>query len=177
MSRRDCPPVIHLGPTMGVAVRTCVSRLLECLSDADAKVALRAAAELTKLLGVCARNAIRIDAVVPEPIPSPLDHRDVGASEAEDGPTAPARDEPDRDTARESRADAAPARRPDEEPEVTKRPARPIRFEERLSHEAIPPVAQPLSRGYGSPVPSLTSFLNRPPAVNPRPSAPALATG
>ena len=69
MARRDCPDAAAVGDGMLAAVRTGLATLHGLLTARDPKTALRAVAELTKLLSVCARHGIAVGA---EPEPTPV---------------------------------------------------------------------------------------------------------
>jgi len=57
---RECPEAAAVGAGLLAAVSVAVTALRQHLTDADPKVALRAVAELTKLLNVCARHGIAV---------------------------------------------------------------------------------------------------------------------
>ena len=99
MSRRECP---ELGSELLAAVSASLAVLKTHLASADPKVALRAASELTKLLSVCARHGIAVEAG-PSPASRPL----AGSGAPPDQPPVTA----DRPTDSESRATAPPAAR------------------------------------------------------------------
>ena len=57
---RECPDAAAVGAGLLATVSVAVAALRQHLTDADPKVALRAVAELTKLLSVCARHGIAV---------------------------------------------------------------------------------------------------------------------
>ncbi len=57
---RECPEAAAVGAGLLATVAVAVAALRQHLADADPKVALRAVAELTKLLNVCARHGIAV---------------------------------------------------------------------------------------------------------------------
>ena len=76
MARPACPESAAVGAEMLATVAVAVTALRQHLIDPDPKVALRAVAELTKLLGVCARHGVAVGVaaeveVVPPPVPVP----------------------------------------------------------------------------------------------------------
>ena len=111
MARRDCPEAAAVGAEMLAAVRTGLATLHGLLTARDPKTALRAVAELTKLLSVCARHGIAIEAETePTPVAAP-----VGPTPAPAVPEPP-RCEPARPPRRPTRRDATRRtrhRRPD----------------------------------------------------------------
>ena len=73
---RPCAESAAVGAEMRATVAVAVTALRQHLIDPDPKVALRAVAELTKLLGVCARHGLAVGEaaevkVVPSPVPVP----------------------------------------------------------------------------------------------------------
>ncbi len=73
---RPCAESAAVGAELLATVAVAVTALRQHLTDPDPKTALRAVAELTKLLGVCARHGIAVEAaaevdVVPPPVPVP----------------------------------------------------------------------------------------------------------
>ena len=74
MARRDCPATADVGAEMLAAVRTGLATLHGLLTARDPKTALRAVAELTKLLSVCARHGIAVEAETePTPVAAPVE--------------------------------------------------------------------------------------------------------
>lgn len=74
MARRDCPDAADVGAEMLAAVRIGLATLRQHLTARDPKTALRAVAELTKLLGVCARHGIAVGAEAePTPVAAPVE--------------------------------------------------------------------------------------------------------
>ena len=76
MARHVCPETAAVGAELLAAVAVGLATLRRHLIDPDPKVALRAVAELTKLLGVCARHGVAVGVaaeveVVPPPVPVP----------------------------------------------------------------------------------------------------------
>ena len=99
---RPCAESAAVGAEMLATVAIAVTALRQHLTDPDPKVALRAVAELTKLLGVCARHGLAVEEVrkpVPLEVPSPA----TPIPEAE--PAAPS-------GKRERRNDAVPSKMP-----------------------------------------------------------------
>ena len=151
---RPCAEAAAVGAELLAAVAVGLATLRRHLTDPDPKVALRAVAELTKLLGVCARHGLAVGVaaeveVVPPPVPVPVaaDSADVLCSLRERSSSAV--QEPLAERAEHGK----PSGRGTHDPSLA-RPA-----------QALPP---------GGP-PRLTSFLGAP--VSPRPSGPAPATG
>ena len=73
---RPCAESAAVGAEMLATVAIAVTALRQHLIDPDPKVALRAVAELTKLLGVCARHGLAVGVaaeveIVPPPVPVP----------------------------------------------------------------------------------------------------------
>ena len=69
---RPCVAPAAVGAELLATVAVAVTVCRHHLTDPDPKTALRAVAELTKLLGVCARHGLAVDAaVVPPPAPEP----------------------------------------------------------------------------------------------------------
>lgn len=98
MSRHERP---ELGSELLTAVSASLAVLKRHLTSADPKVSLRAAAELTKLLSVCARHGITLETVeVPPPDAGPTrrteptagdrSHRPIGRVEGGSVPPAAA---------------------------------------------------------------------------------------
>ena len=99
---RPCVDPAAVGAELLATVAVAVVTLRQHLTDPDPKTALRAVAELTKLLSVCARHGIAVEAArqpVPVEVPSPA----TPTPEAE--PTAPSRK-------RDRRNDNAPSKMP-----------------------------------------------------------------
>ena len=153
---RPCTESAAVGAEMLATVAVAVTALRRHLIDPDPKVALRAVAELTKLLGVCARHGLAVGVaaeveVVPPPVPVPaaatpadvLGSLGEGSSFADQEPLA----------GRAEYGKSLPGGRGAQDPSLP-RPA-----------QTLPP---------GGP-PRLTSFLGAP--VSPRPSGRAPATG
>ena len=87
MARPACPQTAAVGAELLAAVAVGLATLRRHLTDPDPTVALRAVAELTKLLGVCARHGLAVGVaaeveVVPPPVPVPAtaDSADVPCS-------------------------------------------------------------------------------------------------
>ena len=73
---RPCAESAAVGAELLATVAVAVTALRRHLTDPDPKTALRAVAELTKLLGVCARHGLAVGEaaeveVVPPPVPVP----------------------------------------------------------------------------------------------------------
>ncbi len=156
MARHVCPETAAVGAELLAAVAVGLATLRRHLIDPDPKVALRAVAELTKLLGVCARHGLAVGEaaeveVVPVPVPVPVaaDSADVLGSLRERSSSAD--QEPLAERAEHGKP--LPGGRGAHAPSLA-RPA-----------QTLPP---------GGP-PRLTSFLGAP--VSPRPSGRAPATG
>ncbi len=149
MARHVCPETAAVGAELLAAVAVGLATLRRHLTDPDPKTALRAVAELTKLLSVCARHALAVGAEkesVPLEVPSPV----TPIPEAE--PVDPSRK-------RERRNEDVPSKLP-------------LPGGRGAHAPSLVPPAQALPPGGP---PRLTSFLGAP--VSPRPSAPAPATG
>ena len=65
---RPCADSAAVGAELLATVAVAVHALRQHLTDPDPKTALRAVAELTKLLGVCARHGIAVQEA-PQPVP------------------------------------------------------------------------------------------------------------
>ena len=151
MARHDCPETAAVGAELLAAVAIGLATLRRHLTDPDPKVALRAVAELTKLLGVCARHGVAVEVaveveVVPPPVPVPVP----AATDSADVP-GPLRE-------RSSFADHEPLAERAEH-------GKPLPGGRGAQDPSLPRPAQTLPPGGP---PRLTSFLG--PTLNPRPS-------
>ncbi len=142
MARRNCPEAAEVGAVMLAAVRTGLATLHGLLTARDPKTALRAVAELTKLLSVCARHGIAVEAEAElTPVAAPVE------------PTpAPAVPQPPRSEP------AQPPRRP------TRRAGTVPADRTRLPLDLTATVGRPVALPPGG-SPRLTSFLGAPAAT------------
>jgi len=99
---RPCAESAAVGTEMLATVAVAVTALRQHLIDPDPKVALRAVAELTKLLGVCARHGLAVEEVRK---PVPLEAAPPATPTAEAEPADPGRK-------RERRHDDVPSKMP-----------------------------------------------------------------
>ena len=141
MARRDCPEAAEVGAEMLAAVRIGLATLRQHLTDPDAKTALRAVAELTKLLSVCARHGIAVGEAEPTPFAAPV--QPVPAPAAPEPPRCEPARPPQRPARRAGTVPADPTRLPLDPTATGTRPA------------ALPPGGSP----------QLTSFLGAPAAT------------
>ena len=172
MTRRDCPEAAEVGAEMLAAVRIGLATLRQHLTARDPKTALRAVAELTKLLSVCARHGIAVEAET-EPTPDAAPVEPTPAPAVPEPPRSEPARPPRRPTRRAGTDTADPTRLP---LDLTVTGTRPSALPPGGSPQLTSFLGAPAATGSGGDL-GVTSSAGPASARGGRPSAPSPAAG